>query len=79
MEIKTEVTGAKRDMWLKKCGEIDSLMGETKSKEAWKMISDTRQNTQEKCGITLINKNKWKTYYRRTDRYTEQTIPILTK
>lgn len=63
VEVKKEVIRAKDEEWLTKCEKVESLIGGSKTKEAWKIVSNTRQNLQEKSNVSLITIDKWKNYF----------------
>lgn len=67
LEIKRitrqKVTAAKREIWDKKCQEINSYLGGRKCTESWKFISMVKAPEKFAPGLQLIPLNKWKEYY----------------
>jgi len=61
--VKKETKRMKNTAWENKCAEINSLIGGSRSREAWRTINSLRNNTKEKRKINPIKIEKWKDYY----------------
>jgi len=78
-EVKRAVVKAKNDAWNKRCSEVESYIGGTRSQEAWKTIKNMKQNCQNRTNIQLIRMEDWKNHYQKMlneDRKEFQTTQI---
>lgn len=62
-ESKKEVLKAKNDYWERRCQGINTYLGSTKSREAWKVIKNLRTNEKLHTNIQLISQERWQEYY----------------
>lgn len=70
----------KRNMWDRKCKEIDSYIGGT---EAWRFIKNLKSQGTNKAGIQLIPTENWIEHYKKLlmegrEEYTDQDHTIVT-
>lgn len=49
--VKKEIKRIKNKSWENKCAEINSMVGGSRSREAWKTINSLRENTNKKRKI----------------------------
>lgn len=61
--VKKEVTKAKNEAWNIKCAQINSMIGGSRSREAWNAINNLKKNTNERRKISAINIKTWEDYY----------------
>lgn len=50
--------------WDRKCKEIDSLLGGSRSRESWKCVNSLRKNNKEKYKIEPIGMTNWVNHYK---------------
>lgn len=55
----------KNKSWDRKCSEINSHIGGSRSSEAWKVIDTLRSNRVTKVNLPIINITNWRTHYER--------------
>ena len=73
--VKKEVIRAKNEAWDKKCANVNSLVGGSRSREAWKTVNSLRRNTNEKRKTNPIDIEQWKNYY--DDLLTEKRLAYI--
>lgn len=61
--VKKEVKRMKNEAWSNKCAQISSMVGGSRSREAWKTINNLRKNTNETKKINPLKAEVWKEYY----------------
>lgn len=60
--VKKEIRKVKNSAWDNKCTQINSMMGGSRSREAWKTINSLRRTTNEAKKINPIGITIWKDY-----------------
>lgn len=70
-EYKKELTTFKKLLnkerngtWERKCAEINSFLGGSRSNEAWKFINNLRSDKSPKVNIPFISLNKFQEHYK---------------
>jgi hypothetical protein len=61
--VKKVVKEQKNIFWNRKCDEVDSEIGGSRSRSAWKVIKSLRQNTRDTVGMDPTGLTKWKKHY----------------
>ncbi|XP_039274981.1 uncharacterized protein LOC120349093 [Nilaparvata lugens] len=61
--VKKEIIKAKNQTWDEKCAEISSMIGGSRSREAWATINNLKKNLNEKRKINPIRIEQWKEHY----------------
>ena len=62
--MKKEVKKTKNQTWENKCAQISSMIGGSRSKEAWRTINSLKRNTNERKIINPIKIEQWEDYYK---------------
>jgi hypothetical protein len=57
------VTNFRKELWDKKCLEIQSYLGSKRSSECWKFIKNVRVSKGGKSQLNLISADTWEKYY----------------
>ncbi|XP_030757605.1 craniofacial development protein 2-like [Sitophilus oryzae] len=60
---RQKIRTAKREIWDKKCQEINTYLGGRKCAESWKFINKVKTSEKQTAKLQLIPMNKWKEYY----------------
>ena len=63
-ETNKRINIAKNETWQKTCSAINSFLGSTCSREAWKTLAGLRKDTREKRNMSLITMEEWENYYK---------------
>ena len=63
-EVKKEVKAAKNEYWEKKCEELDTYLGSTRSRESWRMLKALRSNEINRTSLQLIPSRQWHNHYK---------------
>jgi len=58
------INTAKNETWQKTCSAINSFLGSTRSREAWKILIGLRKDTREKSNMSLITMEEWEKYFK---------------
>lgn len=61
--VKKEIKKAKNSFWERKCEEINSLLGSSRSRLAWKTLGSLKTNTQQQIKVDPIGHQKWRDHY----------------
>lgn len=62
-QVKEQVKKEKNDYWDNVCRNINNTIGFNRSKEAWRVIRNLRQETKNTTNITLIKPKQWIEHY----------------
>ncbi|XP_044745289.1 uncharacterized protein LOC123307136 [Coccinella septempunctata] len=57
------ISAAKRQMWDKKCMEINTYLGGSECSETWKFIKRVKSSGRNQAGIQIIPTGKWINHY----------------
>ncbi|XP_030762016.1 craniofacial development protein 2-like [Sitophilus oryzae] len=60
---RQKIRTAKREIWDKKCQEINTYLGGRKCAESWKFINQVKTSEKQTAQLQLIPMNKWKEHY----------------
>ncbi|XP_044745151.1 uncharacterized protein LOC123307015 [Coccinella septempunctata] len=71
-KYKDLITKNKNETWERKCSEVNSYMGGTRSTVAWNLIRSLRKDTSHKTNLQPIPIDKWKEHYARELREDRQ-------
>lgn len=55
----------KNDTWERRCNEVNTYIGGSRSRAAWNLIKSLRKNNANKAGINPIEMKKWIEHYSR--------------
>lgn len=61
--FKNMINKNKNETWDRKCSELNTHMGGTRSSEAWKIVKSLRSDTTNKINLQPIPIEKWRLHY----------------
>ncbi|KAL3287057.1 hypothetical protein HHI36_001545 [Cryptolaemus montrouzieri] len=62
-EVRNTITNEENRLWVKKCEEVNTHIGERRNTEAWRFVRASAREKQDKVCIQVTTLNEWMKHY----------------